>query len=189
MVDPGRDRNRRNVNQARDDADWTTGAPFDDPLGVISAAHAQQRRSCRNLQALIDGDRLEQGTIEALITALTLDLPLHYRDEDEDLFPILLKRALPEDGLEPILSQLSSGHATALREAAAVADILRSIATSPTHALSHNDVVRIQDLTATEQRHLAVENGIVMVIARKRLKASDLAAMSQSMAARRRAAN
>jgi hypothetical protein len=95
----------------------------------------------------------------------------------------MLERAEPDDGLPPILAGLSADH----RLAAPLIDeiiVALSVADDPiTVPVAAADTMFTY--ATAEQRHLSIENGIVLVLARKRLKHTDLAAMSVAMKARR----
>lgn len=94
---------------------------------------------------------------------------IHHADEDEDLFPAVRRKSLPEDNLGPVLARLADDHR---RSDVIVEDIVAALAMHP-----ERDTVRIgpgagelmQVYAADEQRHLAIENGVVLVIASIRL--------------------
>jgi len=160
-------------------------ALLDDPLAFIDADHARQRGVCRLLRRLVDERRLERGVARVIAGLLTRDLALHHRDEDEDLFPLLRKRSLPEDDLARIVAQLSEDHLALSAAAGFVAAALSVPGVQPYVVLGRRSAGVASEYVAIGERHLAIENAIVMVIARKRLKAADLKAMSQSMKTRR----
>ncbi len=120
---------------------------------------------------------------------LASELPLHWADEEQDLFPVLRRLALPEDGLAEVLARLSEDHA--MSEA-----LVRTI----DHGLSalldaDRDPLPLErrlcglmlTYTASETRHLAVENAVVLAIAGVRLRRAELHGLSAAMKARREA--
>lgn len=120
-----------------------------------------------------------------VLAFLAHDLSLHHQDEDADLFPALRKRAEPEDGLSTILARLSEDHRQA---SPLVADIVAALSVKPIRdwiTIPASVAEAMFAYVAGEHRHLSVENGIVMVIARKRLAPADLRKMSRSMKTRR----
>jgi len=161
------------------------GALLDDPLGFIDAHHARQRYVCRVLRRLAVERRIERGVARDVAAVLTHDLALHHRDEDEDLFPLLRKRALPEDDLAPMLAQLAEEHVALSAAAGFVAAALSVPGVQPYVQVGYRTAGIASEYVAIGERHLAIENAIVMVIARKRLRAVDLKFMSRSMKARR----
>lgn len=158
---------------------------LDQPLDYIFADHFRQRclfSWLRRIAIARKAGRLEADTIVAYLEG---DLVDHHADEELDLFPALRRRAGPEDGLVPILERLCADHETARTDLDVVVTSLSRHRTRDWIAVSRKAADAMLAYVANEQRHLSVENAIVLVIARKRLTASDLAAMSRSMKARR----
>ena len=185
MADPTRDTDADPADVGRESLAPPSLGLLDDPLGFIDADHARQRSACRLLARLAKERAIEQGLAHQLVAALTDDLAMHHLDEDEDLFPLLLKRAQAEDGLAPIIEQLGADHIAATASARSLVEALSALADKPLLKISRRSAELACTFASLEQRHLAIENAIVMVIARKRLKPADLAAMSRSMKARR----
>lgn len=185
MADPRRD---NSAGPASAEHVELAPPPFillDDPLAFIDADHVRHRTICRVLRRLSDQQSIERALARDVVTVMTKDLALHHRDEDEDLLPLLMKRALPEDGLVPILVQLGEDHIAAAATAKKLATELSTAAEAPLPKLNRRAADLANRFATCEQRHLAIESGIVMVIARKRLKPPDLLIMSQSMKLRR----
>ncbi|MEZ5855871.1 MAG: hemerythrin domain-containing protein [Hyphomicrobiaceae bacterium] len=160
-------------------------ALLDRPLEHLLADHFRERCLCDALRILVKRRKAPRDLSDGLSKFMAGDLALHHLDEEEDLHPLLRRRMQPEDGLEPILVSLTEEHSKA---DAMCANIVRALSAEP-----RTDAVQIDRRTgelmaafaARTHRHLAVENGIVLVIARKRLKPRDLKAMCASMKARR----
>lgn len=160
-------------------------ALIDAPLDYIVAEHFRQRVVCGALKRFAQAGQAPRAEADRVTAFLDRDLPLHYEDEDEDLFPALRRRALPEDDLGTVLARLSDDHR---QSDGMVADIKAALAASPAKdpvRLDQNARRVMQAFAASEHRHLAMENGIVMALARVRLKASDLKMMSRQMRLRR----
>ncbi len=158
---------------------------LDQPLEYISADHSRQRLVCDALVRFADAGRVDCNAADTVSTFLSRELLLHHRDEDEHLFPSLRKRAHAQDKLDELLSGLSQDHSQSM---AAVGSIKRILSQRPTAGqikISGADRDEVVDYAKRERRHLAIENGIVMVIARKRLKDADREAMSRAMKRRR----
>ena len=158
---------------------------LDQPLDYVFADHFRQRCVCGVLKAFAETGKASRIDAEAVIAYLDHDLRLHYRDEDEDLFPAIRKRAHLHDNLEKLLDQLSEDH----RQAAPLSEAIIHILATPSAVNPRNFETTERDImleyAKSEQRHLSIENGIVLVIARKRLIDADLKSMSQSMKMRR----
>ncbi|MGL4241930.1 MAG: hemerythrin domain-containing protein, partial [Beijerinckiaceae bacterium] len=113
------------------------------------------------------------------------DVAIHHEDEDNDLFPALRRRALPQDALGPVLARLAEDHR---RNEGMVADIVVALTARQGDDPVVFDKASREVMAAyafAEQRHLAMENGVVLAIARVRLTRADVRAMSAAMKARR----
>lgn len=158
---------------------------LDDPLAYIVAANLRHRAICVLLRRIAmerSASRLEADRITAW---LTVELPLHREDERVDLYAALRRRALPADELGVTLACLEAEY----REGAAMADAIVEALSS----LSANAVVPItvptaevmQAYAAKALRHIALDNGVVLALARIRLTRPDQRAISRAMKARR----
>lgn len=156
-----------------------------EPIEYIWMEHFRQRCICRALRMLAAGQDIAGDVAEKIAEAMQHDLPLHHRDEDEDLFPLLRARAHPEDGLEPLLAQLSHDHGRGELSARKLAATLSGASRGTCLKLGPAAAKLAAQYARNEQRHLAIENGIVMVMARKRLSSKDLEALTHAMRARR----
>lgn len=160
-------------------------ALLDEPLDYIFADHFRQRSICAALRRFAAERRASRAEADQAIAFLAHDLVLHHQDEDEDLFPAVRRRASPDDDLGVVLARLGDDHR---RAESAVDAIVAALAARP-----GDDPVRISAATAellnayvaAEGRHLAIENGVILAIARLRLTRRDIAAMSHSMKERR----
>ena len=160
-------------------------ALLDDPLEYILADHVRQRSVCAALHDFADQGRAGRAESGKVTAFLTQDRLIHHADEEEDLFPAVRRRSLPEDDLGALLARLCDEHR---RSDAAVAGIVAALSAPP-----DRDPIRIgaaggalmQTYCADERRHLAIENWVVLVIAAIRLSRGDLRAMSRTMKARR----
>ncbi len=160
-------------------------ALLSDPLAYILADHGRHRLACGALEAYAAAGRLAKTSADRVAAFLTRDVPLHFADEEEDLFPIMRQRALPEDRIEPVLVGLVLDHSRCR-------DLISEIISGLSRTRSHDPVeleprigAIMKTYSLTEQRHLAIENAIVIPIAQGRLKSDDLRLMSLHMRARR----
>lgn len=155
------------------------------PLDYVSADHQRHRAVCATLKRFAETGRAELNDADTAASYLANDLRLHHCDEDEDLFPMLTRRAHESDRLDELLAALCDDHKWS---EASVESILRLLKEPHRAGWTHYaraERAVILDYATREQRHLAVENGIVMVLARKRLKAADLVAIGSAMKWRR----
>lgn len=154
------------------------------PLEFISADHLRERVICAMIDRLAGATSLDRQAVLTVLRFLNEELNVHMRDEAEDLFPLLEKRCLPEDGIAPTISRIMANQKEATRLLPRVrAALVRCLDTAC-------------DLTARETRilvrfadhlrsHLVAEHAILLPIARARLTHRDLEALSHRMRTRR----
>lgn len=155
------------------------------PLAYILADHHRQRELFAMCEELAQQDALDLDLAQAIATFLQTEMVLHVIDEEEDLFPMLRRRLLPDDDVERILGLLSGEHAADDALAAEIALALkRGIETRSTtiEPALRNALLTFAD---RQRRHLAVENAIVIPLAETRLSDKDTADLGRRMAVRR----
>jgi hypothetical protein len=169
----------------RDDTAPPPFALLDEPLAYLLAEHLRQRAICAVLRRFATARVASRAEADRVTAFLTGDLRLHHEDEDLDLYPALHRRALPADGLGITLARLGEEH----RQGAAMADtIVEALAARPADDTVHIDTASsevMQAYATAEMRHLALENGVVLALARIRLTRPDLKAISRGMKQRR----
>ena len=155
-----------------------------DPLAFLAEEHVRQRRICAYLDALSVPGGGDMRIAADALAHLVDEAPAHALDEEDDLFPLLRRRALPEDNLEATLTRLDGDHEHGRTLAEIAKPILAAMAKDG--CASVGDRRRMLTLLAGhERRHLIVENAIILPLAAARLTASDLRTLSLRMAARR----
>ncbi len=159
---------------------------FHRPLAYISAEHLRQRVLCSVLDEIADEDGADRVKIDVALRFIKTSIGPHVMDEEEDLFPLLRRRAEPDDEINAILGQLSQEHASDDLDARLLVDGLPSFKTRKMPAsqrASFRDLLR--RFATNERRHLIVENAIVLPLAHARLTLADLDTLGRRMAARR----
>ncbi len=157
-----------------------------EPLDWFFAEHYRQRQLCLLIDEIARRTVFEASAIQRVVAFLRSDLPLHVIDEEEDLFPLLRRRALPEDELEDALGILSADHKADMTKAAEVRALLQKCLEENVAPAMVSDGRRIlSEFAAQERRHLALENAVVLPIARLRLSPEDLRGLGDRLAARR----
>ena len=159
----------------------------DDPLEFLLAEHLNHRRMCRALERLAAATEFDAARITSLLDFIRFDLTLHVIDEEEDFFPMLRERCLPEDDVDEVLSRLSQEHAKDKNLSVRVRDVLNAclILRKPANAID-GGAEALESFAQHEMRHLALENAVVVPLARRRFSTEDLRALSQRLLARRR---
>lgn len=157
------------------------------PLDFLLAEHHRHRSYLAGMRYAATLAEIPRDQAACFHRFLASELPLHRADEEQDLFPILRRLALPEDGLAEVLARLSEDHA--MREA-----LVRTIDRGLSAVLCEGpDPIPLErrlcglmlTYAAMEARHLAVENAVVLAIAGVRLRKVELQALSAAMKARR----
>jgi hemerythrin-like domain-containing protein len=166
-----------------------------DPLDFLFAEHFRHRKLCNLLEELALATRQQTplaGEVLALarevLAFLCHDMEVHVQDEELDLFPLLRLRSVPEDGSERVLSALAAEHAGDRHLAnLVISGLQRVLAEGRPRAQQTGLREAMIDLARNERRHLALENAIVLPLARRRLEKADLAELSARMMRRREA--
>lgn len=157
-----------------------------DPLEFLFLEHYRHRQLCRVLDHLARAPRFEARLTSLSLDFVRYDLALHVIDEEEDLFPLLRRRCEPDDMIEEVLGRLSGEHAKDQDQAKGVRAVLEEALARQAPFDQDPGAENVLRQFAQHQRsHLALENAIVMPLARRRILPHDLAAMSRRLAARR----
>lgn len=158
-----------------------------DPIEFMLAEHLNHRRMCKGLERLAEMREFDATPITAMVDYIRFDLTLHVIDEEEDFFPLLRKRCLPDDDIDALLQRLSVDHETDKSLSAQVRDMLNAclILRKPPSVIE-GAVEALMAFANNERRHLALENAVVIPIARRRFTAEDLKTLSRRLLARRR---
>ncbi len=155
------------------------------PLEYILADHLRQRVLCILCEQLADADELDVRIATEVMNYLKTDMVVHVIDEEQDLFPLLRRRAQEGDDIEDALGQLSGEHANEEDLAKAITDGLGDALALPNNPLRDQLKQSLRDFAQNERRHLALENATVMPLAKVRLSDRDLNDLAARMAARR----
>ena len=157
-----------------------------DPIAWFFAEHHRHREFCDLMQRASMANGYDEQVLSWLLDFVVHELALHVLDEEEDLFPLLRARAQPEDEIEKLLARLSDEHAKDLTRAAAVRRHLEACLRQQA-PINRNNVRRraLENFAIQERGHLALENAVVLPIARLRLTERDLVQLSSRLATRR----
>ncbi len=155
-----------------------------DPVDLITDDHWRQRAMLADLADYAQVEEPDPERAAALLLWLNAEVSVHALDEDDDLLPLLRRRAEPDDDIEAIIGRLQLEHARARARAELVRQALEGVA-SDGAALDEPDRALIRDHVAQELRHLIFENAVILPLARARLSPSDRRSLALRMAARR----
>ena len=155
------------------------------PLDYILADHLRQRVLCVLCDSIAIDASLDVEAVSEVVDYLSNDMVVHVIDEEQDLFPLLRRRADPEDDIESVLGRLSGEHAHDETLAREIITGLRDALASPGDTLSARLILSLKQFAHGQRQHLALENATVMPLAKVRLTGKDLKELSGRMAARR----
>lgn len=157
-----------------------------EPLEFLFAEHYRHRQMCKILEFLAVTPDFNAALIASTDDFIRYDLALHVIDEEEDLFPLLRRRCAPDDDIEDVLGRLSAEHAMDQTLAREVREVF-SQALEKREAPSRlpGGAETLIALARQERGHMALENAVVMPLARRRLSPEDCENLSVRLAARR----
>ncbi len=162
---------------------WLHGSPLD----LIERQHFLQAQLCDSLERIAGDlpDNVDRRLCEKVIASLKFEMPLHHRDEELGLFPLIEKRALPADNIHDILARVALEHATDESFSAELSESFGLL--SEGRRLTNPEMVghMLRSFFESYRRHIAWENAIVIPLARKRLTTSDLIELAKVMAGHR----
>ncbi len=157
-----------------------------DPLEFISAEHDRQGVICASLERLAGNLAAEDAPESAafVLRYLEEDLSLHVADEEEDLFPVMTRRARADDGFAALLTIMQEEHLLDRAYCDRLLEPLRALSqgTLPPNPGAFAEAARA--FAVFQHRHLAWENGVILELARKRLDSADLKEMARRIAKR-----
>ncbi len=157
-----------------------------EPLDYIFAEHFRQRVLCNALDEIADQEQPDREMIEAVLRFLRVDFAPHMLDEEHDLFPMLRRRAEPEDRIDDVIGQLTQEHAADRLDAKLITEGLAKVLAGKAVTGVETSLAKLLHRFAENERnHLTLENAIILPLARIRLTADDVRNLAQRMAARR----
>src|SRR5262245_59035111 len=157
------------------------------PLDLIEHEHLIQAQLCDSLERIADDlpDNVDRRLCIKVIDSLRFEMPLHHRDEELGLFPLIEKRAQPDDNIHDILARLALEHATDESFASELLESLEGLGEGK--KLKNPDMVgyMLRSFFECYRRHILWENAIVLPLARARLTSADLEELDRAMVGHR----
>ncbi len=154
------------------------------PLEFIHEDHLRERQICTMLDEIADAKTPSLESAADALSFLDNELPLHLRDEEEDLFPLLRRRCEPEDEIGKMISRLLSDHMHAVEDTPPVIAILERLGQG-TDELTTHERESLKKFARHSRRHLILENAVILPFARLRLMQRDLETLCLGMCQRR----
>ena len=126
---------------------------FETPVDYLVAVHYRLRTLCQLLDEVATTSILEEDALEVLIRFLQTEMAPHILDEEEDLFPLLRRRAEPEDDIHTVLGQLSMEHETSGVDAVLIVDLLEKLKLSGDYSEINEAALQLLNRFAANEEH------------------------------------
>lgn len=166
------------------------GPGFDEPLEMLEACHGRIEEQLKTLEKLAEhlaargADDAAQSAAKAVLRYFDTSGAYHHQDEDEDLFPLLRKRAAGLGRIEvaAAIDELEREHVTMDAQWRRLREKLSAIAARREGAFETDELVRFAWLY---RRHMEREILLVLPFANEALRDEERAELGLRMAARR----
>jgi len=164
---------------------------FDEPLEMLEACHGRIDAQLATLERLAEHiarhgcDAEAREAARFVMRYFDTSGVQHHRDEDEDLFPLLRRKAgeAARAEVSAVINELEGDHATMDLQWSRLRERLDAIARGEDALLAAEDVERFGWLN---RRHIEKEAALVLPFARETLALDERAALGSRMAARRK---
>ena len=155
---------------------------IDMPLEFIFADHHRQRQAAVILNMIAAGEFDEYG-MRKLVKFMKEDFVRHIADEELGFFPLLRERCLPEDKIESLIARLVEEHKDDESGGEGIINLLEDRLAGK--GLNHDAKSKISAFAEHILQHLAVENAVLLPIARVRMDKATLKGLSTILKERR----
>ncbi len=155
---------------------------IENPIDFLFAEHHRQRQAADILQQIAGGDFDEIG-VRKMINFLEADFAIHVADEEIEFFPLLEQHCLPEDKIHDLIARLTEDHKKDETAVMGVIIFLQELSAGAT--LKPKARAAIGSFAEHVLQHLAIENAVLLPIARARLDSEALSVLSSMMKERR----
>lgn len=152
------------------------------PLDYFFAEHLRQREAAAMLVMIANG-AFDRDGVAGLIAFLREDFARHVADEELVFFPALRAVCVLDDEIDILTERLSEEHAQDDSIGKEVLEILGQRLSGRIPSVSESE--RIRHFASHIRQHLALENGVLLPLARARLTDKDLARLAEALARRR----
>ncbi|MCB2113125.1 MAG: hemerythrin domain-containing protein [Parvularculaceae bacterium] len=163
--------------------DALPAALISSPLDFLHAEHLRQRQFAKLLSLIADGLANERA-IEAALKFVRTDLTLHILDEEISFFPLLRPLCRPEDKIDDLIGVLAEEHREDEKESEKLIEVLEHLLNGEAPSTRAAEILR--SFSEHLKGHLALENGVLLPLAKARMTPQSLQLLSQSILDRRR---
>ncbi|THF64378.1 hemerythrin domain-containing protein [Pseudothauera rhizosphaerae] len=164
---------------------------FETPLEMLEACHGRLQGQLDTLARLAawlpehGADAQARQAASAVMRYFDLAAVNHHMDEEDDLFPVLLARVDAErrPQLQALVDWILADHQRMFAAWAQMHERLAAIAQGEGEELS---AAQVEEFATRYRQHIAREEGELLPWARELLNEADVAALGETMTARRR---
>ena len=150
---------------------------FDDPIGLLRACHKKILLHCDLLDELLATP--DPTAAQQVHRYFSTSAPLHHRDEEEDLFPRIMRQSLK---IADLVNTLKKEHIELDHLWDTLAAELKPL---PKDGFSEVFEKAVPEFCALNRAHVNIENMELLPMASGILSQQDLGAIGETMAARR----
>lgn len=163
------------------------GTIVPNPINLIETVHKQHAELCDQLEEIADSlpGSVDVKKCARVVHTLVVDLPLHHKDEEEGLFPLLQKAAVAEEAMGDHIEQLSWEHSADEGVAMEIAEAMEKLANGERAENPEMLGYLLRNFFEGYRRHLHWENTMLLPIARRALSKADLQKLNDIMAKNR----
>jgi hemerythrin-like domain-containing protein len=150
---------------------------FDDPIGLLRACHEKMLAHLDLLEGLISTP--DAATAQQLVRYFTTSVPLHHRDEEEDLFPRLNRQSMK---IAELIYSLKKEHEQLDR---LWSQLLPGLKQLPAGGFDAAFIEQANAFCTLCRGHIQRENREFLSLAASSLSQQELGAVGEAMASRR----
>lgn len=155
------------------------------PLDFLFAEHLRQRQFAKLLALIADGV-INRRAIAGAASFMENDLAQHILDEELSFFPLLKPLCEADDNIDALLDLLAAEHREDEEASVTVLSILREMAAG--EGPGEIGQAALRDFAEHLRHHLALENGVLLPLARARMTPGALSLLGQLITMRREGA-
>jgi hemerythrin-like domain-containing protein len=155
---------------------------LENPIEFLFVEHNRQRQAANILHLVADGEVNKAG-VKKLIDFLETDFAVHVADEELCFFPLLLEHCPPEDNIDKLIGRLADEHKKDEATVTSMTSVLNDVLAGEKFNGKASRAIR--GFAEHILQHLALENAVLLPIARARLDDKALCALSDMMKERR----
>ncbi|MGL4812998.1 MAG: carbonic anhydrase, partial [Beijerinckiaceae bacterium] len=154
----------------------------DSPLDYLAAVHQRLKFMCDILEEWAAQGCVDVATAPLFARIFPDFLRRHIADEEQALLPLIRATERGKSQTATIIDGLMQEHQVCLRHVEVIADFFNTRWSGAASDLPDDIAAVMAEFARLKRNHIAVEKNIILVIARKSLKASHLEQLKEALA-------